>query len=92
MTFLSDSGKLYCLGILHENSKAQQQQKCQPHYYTEPKRISEHFVTRIAKCGSTFVVFVTGSFVFAISIFIRSNQTQKKGPKYIEINSFIFNH
>lgn len=60
LTFDLDSGKLYCYGVLDSDGKAQQQQKAQKHHYTEPKRISEHFVTRIAKCGSTFVVFVTG--------------------------------
>lgn len=55
MTFISDSGKLYCYGIF-DGTKIKRQK-----YYSEPKRISEHFVARIAKCGSTFVVFVTGN-------------------------------
>lgn len=52
--FISDSGKLYCYGFF-EASKIKRQKQ-----HIEPKRISEHLVVRIAKCGSTFVVFVTG--------------------------------
>lgn len=49
-----DSGKLFCYGFF-DAAKTKR-----PKQYIEPKCISEHLVTRIAKCGRTFVVFVTG--------------------------------
>lgn len=60
----SDSGKLYCYGILDEIKLKRHKQ------YSEPKRISEHLVARIAKCGTTFIVFVTGNFVFFSSVYL----------------------
>lgn len=53
--FVSDGGKLYCYGFF-DPTKVKHQKN-----YIEPRLISEHLVTRIAKCGSTFVVFVTGN-------------------------------
>lgn len=52
--FFPDGGKLYCYGFF-DSLKVKHQK-----HHTEPRLISEHLVTRIAKCGSTFVVFVTG--------------------------------
>lgn len=49
-----DSGKLFCYGFFDAVKTKR------PKQYIEPKCISEHLVTRIAKCGRTFVVFVTG--------------------------------
>lgn len=48
----SDSGKLYFYGVF-DSTKVKRQSE-------SVRRISEHLVTRIAKCGRTFVVFVTG--------------------------------
>lgn len=51
--FFVDSGQLYCYGFFG-SLKAKRQSKT-------VRRISENFVVRIAKCGRSFVVFVTGN-------------------------------
>lgn len=59
-----DSGKLYFYGILNGS-------KVKRHINSSvPKRISEHLVARIAKCGTTFIVFVTGKHVLLAYIIV----------------------
>ncbi|XP_031634510.1 uncharacterized protein LOC116347879 isoform X2 [Contarinia nasturtii] len=48
---LTNSGKLYCYGCF-DSFKVKHQSET-------VRRISEHLIIRIAKCGSTFVVFIS---------------------------------